>query len=88
MQFWLVIMRRHLLPAGPKTRGSASLRFAGKVGTGFDTKMLAVLHKQFKKEERKDCPFADSPAVKARHGTESVRLADKAVNGCRASRPA
>ena len=48
--------------AGPRTRGSASLRFAGKVGTGFDTKMLAVLHKQFKKEERKDCPFADLPS--------------------------
>ncbi len=48
--------------ARPRTRGSASLRFAGKVGTGFDTKMLAMLYKKFKKEERDDCPFADLPS--------------------------
>ena len=38
------------------------LLFAGKVGTGFDTKMLAMLYKKFKKEERDDCPFADLPS--------------------------
>jgi bifunctional non-homologous end joining protein LigD len=38
------------------------LLFAGKVGTGFDTKMLSALHKRFKKEERNDCPFADLPS--------------------------
>ncbi len=38
------------------------LLFAGKVGTGFDTKMLAALYKRFKKEERDDCPFADLPS--------------------------
>ncbi len=38
------------------------LLFAGKVGTGFDTKMLAALSKQFKKREREDCPFADLPS--------------------------
>ncbi len=38
------------------------LLFAGKVGTGFDTKMLATLYKRFKKEERDDCPFADLPS--------------------------
>jgi bifunctional non-homologous end joining protein LigD len=38
------------------------LLFAGKVGTGFDTKMLAALYKRFKKEERADCPFADLPS--------------------------
>ena len=38
------------------------LLFAGKVGTGFDTKMLAMLYKRFKKEERDDCPFADLPS--------------------------
>ena len=38
------------------------LLFAGKVGTGFDTKMLAALYKKFKKEERDDCPFADLPS--------------------------
>ena len=38
------------------------LLFAGKVGTGFDTKMLASLHKSFKSEKRDDCPFADLPS--------------------------
>jgi len=38
------------------------LLFAGKVGTGFDTKMLASLHKLLKAERRDDCPFADLPS--------------------------
>ena len=38
------------------------LLFAGKVGTGFNTKSLAALHKRFKAEERADCPFADLPS--------------------------
>ena len=38
------------------------LLFAGKVGTGFDTKLLASLHKKFKAEARDDCPFADLPS--------------------------
>src|SRR5436190_513562 len=36
--------------------------FAGKVGTGFNTKSLAVLHKKLKSEKRDDCPFADLPS--------------------------
>jgi len=38
------------------------LLFAGKVGTGFDTKSLALLHKKFKSKKRPDCPFADLPS--------------------------
>lgn len=38
------------------------LFFAGKVGTGFDTKLLASLHKRFKAVKRDDCPFADLPS--------------------------
>jgi bifunctional non-homologous end joining protein LigD len=38
------------------------LLFAGKVGTGFDTKLLASLHKKLRQEERADCPFADLPS--------------------------
>jgi bifunctional non-homologous end joining protein LigD len=38
------------------------LLFAGKVGTGFDTKMLASLHKRFMSRKRDDCPFADLPS--------------------------
>ena len=38
------------------------LMFAGKVGSGFTTKSLSVLHRKFQKEERDDCPFADLPS--------------------------
>lgn len=38
------------------------LLFAGKVGTGFDDKMLATLYRKFQGEAREDCPFADLPA--------------------------
>jgi bifunctional non-homologous end joining protein LigD len=36
--------------------------FAGKVGTGFNTKSLASLHQKLKSERRDDCPFADLPS--------------------------
>ncbi|MEY2548865.1 MAG: bifunctional non-ous end joining protein LigD [Verrucomicrobiota bacterium] len=36
--------------------------FAGKVGTGFNTKSLASLHRKLKGERRDDCPFADLPS--------------------------
>jgi bifunctional non-homologous end joining protein LigD len=36
--------------------------FAGKVGTGFNTKSLASLHKKLKAQKRDDCPFADLPS--------------------------
>ena len=38
------------------------LVFAGKVGTGFTAKSLAMLHKKFQKERRDDCPFVDLPS--------------------------
>src|SRR6266571_3640548 len=38
------------------------LVFAGKVGTGFTTKSLPMLHKKFRAEERADCPFVDLPS--------------------------
>lgn len=38
------------------------LLFAGKVGTGFNAKLLASIHKTLKEEERADCPFADLPS--------------------------
>jgi bifunctional non-homologous end joining protein LigD len=39
-----------------------NLVFAGKVGTGFTAKSLAMLHKKFRDEERDNCPFVDLPA--------------------------
>lgn len=38
------------------------LLFAGKVGTGFNAKLLAALHKRFDQERRDDCAFADLPS--------------------------
>ena len=38
------------------------LRFAGKVGSGFTTKSLSILHKKFNDEARDDCPFVDLPS--------------------------
>src|SRR6266699_563756 len=38
------------------------LVFAGKVGTGFTAKSLVTLHKEFRAEERADCPFVDLPS--------------------------
>jgi bifunctional non-homologous end joining protein LigD len=40
-------------------KGGHPLRFAGKVGTGFDGKMLAVLYKRLQAERRADSPFID-----------------------------
>jgi len=37
------------------------LRFASKVGTGFNETTLGLLHAQFQKLASKDCPFADLP---------------------------
>lgn len=42
--------------------GKRSLRFAGKVGTGFNTKMLASLYRKMQGERRSDCPFVDLPS--------------------------
>lgn len=61
-------------PAGSRTHFGAllvgyydgpKLLFAGKVGTGFNTKLLGSLHAQLQEEERDDCPFADLPS---KHG--------------------
>jgi bifunctional non-homologous end joining protein LigD len=37
------------------------LRYAGKVGTGFDTRLLQLLHGKFKKIVAKSSPFVDLP---------------------------
>ncbi len=38
------------------------LVFAGKVGTGFSSKSLAALHKNFQAQQRDHCPFVDLPS--------------------------
>ena len=39
-----------------------NLRFAGKVGSGFDAKLLSSLHKKMRAEERPTTPFTDLPS--------------------------
>ena len=46
--------------------------FAGKVGTGFNTKSLASLHKKLKSEQRNDCPFADLPSKQAGQWVQGI----------------
>ncbi len=41
------------------------LKFAGKVGTGFNTKLLRSLHAQFQKIAADTCPFVDLPDKRA-----------------------
>ncbi|MEO8440664.1 MAG: non-homologous end-joining DNA ligase [Spartobacteria bacterium] len=48
------------------------LLFAGKVGTGFDTKMLASLHEKFQRELRDDCPFTDLPSKSAGKWSQGI----------------
>jgi bifunctional non-homologous end joining protein LigD len=45
------------------------LKFAGKVGTGFNEKLLRTLFALFQKVPRESCPFVDLPEKRAgRHG--------------------
>jgi len=44
------------------------LKFAAKVGTGFDQKLLRSLHQKFQKLTRPDCPFVNLPEKAGRFG--------------------
>jgi len=44
---------------------NGKLKFCGKVGTGFNTKLLSSLHSQFKKIARDNCPFVNLPEQRA-----------------------
>jgi len=44
------------------------LKFAAKVGTGFDQKLLKSLHQKFQKLIRKDCPFVNLPEKAGQFG--------------------
>ena len=48
------------------------LLFAGKVGTGFDMKMLELLHKKLRAKARDDCPFADLPSKQGGQWTQGI----------------
>ena len=48
------------------------LLFAGKVGTGFNTKLLASLHRLLKNGKRDDCPFADLPSKRGGQWVQGI----------------
>jgi len=52
------------------------LKFAGKVGTGFNTKLLRSLHAEFKKIERPTCPFVDLPEKRSGRYGQGVTAAE------------
>lgn len=52
------------------------LQFAGKVGTGFNHKLLSSLHKAFKKIASDTCPFANLPEKRAGRWGQGVTPAE------------
>jgi bifunctional non-homologous end joining protein LigD len=61
------------------------LRFAGKVGTGFNHKQLGSLHQQFKKIIQPECPFSNLPEKKT--GRWSGGLTASEMRRCTWLRP-
>jgi bifunctional non-homologous end joining protein LigD len=56
------------------------LKFCGKVGTGFNTKLLGNLFSQFQKIAREDCPFVNLPET---HGSRySPRITVSEMKKC------
>jgi bifunctional non-homologous end joining protein LigD len=60
----------------PGVKSSRRLRFAGKVGTGFNSKILSVLYRQFQKYRRLDCPFVDLPSKRGPAGAQGLSPAE------------
>lgn len=57
-----------------------ALHYAGKVGTGFNAKLLASLHRKFLAHAQEACPFAGLPqARKPRYGPGMTRAAMREV---------
>jgi bifunctional non-homologous end joining protein LigD len=61
------------------------LKFCGKVGTGFDARLLATLHAQFQKMARADCPFVNLPET--RGGRYNPRITAAEMKRCHWLRP-
>ncbi|MEP6663981.1 MAG: non-homologous end-joining DNA ligase [Verrucomicrobiota bacterium] len=52
------------------------LQFAGKVGTGFNVKLLGTLYAQFKKIARDTCPFANLPEKRGKRYGQAITAAE------------
>ncbi|HUE36632.1 MAG TPA: hypothetical protein VMO20_04525, partial [Candidatus Acidoferrum sp.] len=57
-----------------------SLKFCGKVGTGFNAKLLSTLHSRFKTISRDVCPFVNLP--EARGSRYSPRITAAEMKKC------
>ena len=61
------------------------LKFCGKVGTGFNSKLLGALHAQFKKIAQDECPFVNLPET---HGSRySPRITVTEMKECHWIKP-
>jgi len=49
-----------------------TLKFAGKVGTGFNTAILAAIHSRMQKLRRDECPFANLPEKSGGRWTQNI----------------
>ncbi len=62
-----------------------TLTFAGKVGTGFNAKLLRSLHTQFRKIAQDECPFANLPV--ARSGKWGQGITKSEMRSCHWLKP-
>jgi bifunctional non-homologous end joining protein LigD len=53
-----------------------TLRYGGKVGTGFSQDLLRRMHARLRKLERKSCPFSETPAEKGAHWVQPNLVAE------------
>jgi bifunctional non-homologous end joining protein LigD len=58
------------------TYAGNELRFAGKVGTGFNAKLLKSLHDQMQPLRRESCPFANLPEKSGGRWTQNITPAE------------
>jgi bifunctional non-homologous end joining protein LigD len=58
------------------TYAGKELRFAGKVGTGFNTKLLKLLYNQMEELRRESCPFANLPEKSGGRWTQNITPAE------------
>jgi bifunctional non-homologous end joining protein LigD len=61
------------------------LKFCGKVGTGFDARLLGSLHSKLKTISREACPFVNLPELRGNHCSPRITVAE--MKKCRWVRP-
>ncbi|RKU00218.1 DNA ligase D [Burkholderia sp. Nafp2/4-1b] len=78
--FGALLLGVHEIPGdGKRRRGPAPLRYVGRVGTGFDTRMLDKLVAILRKHERDTTPFDPPPRERSRtrvHWIEPTLVAE------------